>query len=145
MTMKAANNNNNNNNAVEVSQVGANVMIDGSVSPASSSSSGVSSLGTSWTANNGNGNSSAVAGSAATVAHLTEAEALLQLSNPESDEGIVSDQSSSADPEDANKRIKVSATKKKKINYRVFQEVFPHFVASYLKLVLVNCHLYYIH
>ena len=39
--------------------------------------------------------------------HLTEAEALLQLSNQESDEGIVSDQSSSADPEDATKRVKV--------------------------------------
>ena len=39
--------------------------------------------------------------------HLTEAEALLQLSNQESDEGIVSDQSSSADPEDASKRAKV--------------------------------------
>ena len=39
--------------------------------------------------------------------HLTEAEALLQLSNQESDEGIVSDQSSSADPEDASKRVKV--------------------------------------
>jgi hypothetical protein len=36
-----------------------------------------------------------------------EAEALLQLSHQESDEGIVSDQSSSADPDDATKRIKV--------------------------------------
>ena len=59
--------------------VGANVLIDGSVSP--SQSSGVSSLGSSWHKDN-----------------LTEAEALLQLSNQsESDEGIVSDQSSSAD------------------------------------------------
>ena len=41
------------------------------------------------------------------VANLTEAEALLQLSHfQESDEGIVSDQSSVADPEDP--RIKVS-------------------------------------
>ena len=40
--------------------------------------------------------------------NLTEAEALLQLSNQESDEGIVSDQSSSADSEaDAQKRLKV--------------------------------------
>jgi len=44
------------------------------------------------------------------VVHLTEAEALLQLSNQESDEGIVSDQSSSADlTEDASKRVKVGA------------------------------------
>ena len=43
------------------------------------------------------------------AASLTEAEALLQLSNQESDEGIVSDQSSSADSEaDAQKRLKVS-------------------------------------
>ena len=42
------------------------------------------------------------------AANLTEAEALLQLSNQESDEGIVSDQSSSADSEaDAQKRLKV--------------------------------------
>ena len=41
------------------------------------------------------------------VANLTEAEALLQLSHfQESDEGIVSDQSSVADPEDP--RLKVS-------------------------------------
>ena len=44
------------------------------------------------------------------VANLTEAEALLQLSNcQESDEGIVSDQSSVTDPEDPTaKRFKVS-------------------------------------
>ena len=65
--------------------VAANVMIDGSVSP---SSSGVSSLGSSWS------------GKRATP---SEAEALLQLSSSssspnqsESDEGIVSDQSSEA-------------------------------------------------
>ena len=40
------------------------------------------------------------------VANLTEAEALLQLSNcQESDEGIVSDQSSVTDPEDPTARI----------------------------------------
>ena len=39
------------------------------------------------------------------VANLTEAEALLQLSNcQESDEGIVSDQSSVTDPEDPTAR-----------------------------------------
>jgi len=36
-----------------------------------------------------------------------EAEALLQLSHPDPDEGIVSDQSSSVDSEDATRRIKV--------------------------------------
>lgn len=68
------------------------------VSPAeegSPASSGVSSLGSSWTSSQ----------------NLTvEAEALLQLSNQESDEGIVSDQSSSADSEgvEGAKRIRVS-------------------------------------
>jgi hypothetical protein len=61
--------------------VAANVQIDGSVSP--SASSGVSSLCSSYVVGSVNSN-------------LTEAEALLQLSNQESDEGIVSDQSSSA-------------------------------------------------
>ena len=77
------------------SEVGANVCIDGSVSP---SSSGVSSLGSSF------GSSSS--------SNVMEAEALLQLSNQsESDEGIVSDQSSAADHVEIkqlhNKRAKV--------------------------------------
>jgi len=89
--------------------VGANVLVDGSVSP---SSSGVSSLGSSWstTTNDASStdNSSNDALSNSAVSDLSEeAEALLQLSHQESDEGIVSDQSSSADPEDATKRIKV--------------------------------------
>ena len=41
------------------------------------------------------------------VANLTEAEALLQLSHfQESDEGIVSDQSSVADPEDPRTKVR---------------------------------------
>ena len=64
------------------------------------------------TSKNCNGQSSASASPTSSLltsssVHLTEAEALLQLSNQESDEGIVSDQSSSADPEDASKRVKV--------------------------------------
>jgi hypothetical protein len=81
--------------------VAAHVLIDGSVSPASNSS-GVSSLGSSWASN----------ALLMRNCNLTEAEALLQLSNQETDEGIVSDHSdrlSSSDlGEDANKRIKVS-------------------------------------
>jgi hypothetical protein len=55
------------------------------------------------------------------VANLTEAEALLQLSNcQESDEGIVSDQSSVADPEDpAARRLKVR--QKVFFNLRIFE------------------------
>ena len=109
--------------------------LERSVSP--SSTSGVSSLGNSWastptmvtvvppsgaanngsisynnTSSNSNSNSSAAPSPASSLltsssVHLTEAEALLQLSNQESDEGIVSDQSSSADPDDASKRVKV--------------------------------------
>jgi hypothetical protein len=70
---------------VENMSVAANVMIDGSVSP--STSSGISSLCSSYVpGSNGNG----------CISNLTEAEALLQLSNQESDEGIVSDQSSAS-------------------------------------------------
>lgn len=98
------------NSTASIDYVGANVMIDGSVSP---SSSGVSSLGSSYTNNHSNSNGSNASCSngllmptSSLSPHLTEAEALLQLSHHESDEGIVSDQSSSADPDDA-KRIKV--------------------------------------
>eukprot|EP00096_Caligus_rogercresseyi_P010646 TRINITY_DN3964_c0_g1_i1.p1 TRINITY_DN3964_c0_g1~~TRINITY_DN3964_c0_g1_i1.p1 ORF type:complete len:641 (-),score=149.98 TRINITY_DN3964_c0_g1_i1:1782-3704(-) len=67
----------------------------GGVSPSSSStSSGVSSLGSSWTS------------LSAQNPNLTEAEALLQLSNQESDEGILSDQSSAVDSDEPTKRIK---------------------------------------
>ena len=93
---------------------------DGSSSPMSSTS-GASSLGSSWTPRgqqpsppSGLHNSRATAtptasSSSQAVANLTEAEALLQLSHcQESDEGIVSDQSSVADPEDPTaKRSKV--------------------------------------
>ena len=95
----------------------------------SPSSSGVSSLGSSWstttattttttpphgdTLSSSNDNLSNSA-----VSDLSEeAEALLQLSHQESDEGIVSDQSSSADPEDATKRIKVRSAKYKLKKY----------------------------
>lgn len=92
---------------------------DGSSSPLSSTS-GASSLGSSWTPFKGqqlsspsNGGSSratpiSIVSQQQVVANLTEAEALLQLSNcQESDEGIVSDQSSVTDPEDPTaKRFK---------------------------------------
>lgn len=96
---------------------------DGSSSPLSSTS-GASSLGSSWTPSRGQQPSPQSSSSsratptsivsqqqiAQQVANLTEAEALLQLSNcQESDEGIVSDQSSVTDPEDPTaKRFKVS-------------------------------------
>ena len=57
---------------------------------------------------------------ASSSVHLTEAEALLQLSNQESDEGIVSDQSSSADPEDASKRVKVREYNVPLFNKQIF-------------------------
>ncbi len=100
---------------------------DGSSSPLSSTS-GHSSLGSSWTPRgpqylqpsppNNKAQMGGVTvtltrggvGGAGGVANITEAEALLQLSHcQESDEGIVSDQSSVADPEDpaAARRIKV--------------------------------------
>ena len=82
---------------------------DGSSSPMSSTS-GASSLGSSWTPRGHQPSPPGLHSSRATptasssqqaVANLTEAEALLQLSHcQESDEGIVSDQSSVADPED---------------------------------------------
>ena len=80
------------------------VHVDGSVSP---SSSGVSSLGSSWSATTNDVSSNDASSNSAVSDLSEEAEALLQLSHQESDEGIVSDQSSSADPEDATKRIKV--------------------------------------
>ncbi|XP_040565257.1 zinc finger protein 395 isoform X1 [Lepeophtheirus salmonis] len=76
---------------------GSTTMIapNGGVSPSSSStSSGVSSLGSSWTS------------LSAQNPNYTEAEALLQLSNQESDEGILSDQSSAVDSDEPTKRIK---------------------------------------
>ena len=60
--------------------------------------------------------------------HLTEAEALLQLSNQESDEGIVSDQSSSADPEDASKRVKV--------RYKIW--IMVHTYKSFRRRIISN-------
>lgn len=80
------------------------VHVDGSVSP---SSSGVSSLGSSWSTTTTDVSSNDASSNSAVSDLSEEAEALLQLSHQESDEGIVSDQSSSADPEDATKRIKV--------------------------------------
>merc|ERR1712223_54096 len=91
-------------------------ILDGSSSPMSSTS-GASSLGSSWTPRgqlqpspptNGGENRATPTSSVVSqqqVANLTEAEALLQLSNcQESDEGIVSDQSSVTDPEDPTAR-----------------------------------------
>jgi len=108
-------------------------ILDGSSSPMSSTS-GASSLGSSWTpprraelqppspptppvkmgmdgpgesnrATHPTQSNSSVVSQQQVVANLTEAEALLQLSNcQESDEGIVSDQSSVTDPEDPTAR-----------------------------------------
>jgi len=88
------------------------ILQDGSSSPMSSTS-GASSLGSSWTPRGQlqpsppglhSSRATPTASSSSVqqaVANLTEAEALLQLSHcQESDEGIVSDQSSVADPED---------------------------------------------
>ena len=97
------------------------ILQDGSSSPMSSTS-GASSLGSSWTPRGQlqpsppglhSSRATPTASSSSVqqaVANLTEAEALLQLSHcQESDEGIVSDQSSVADPEDPTaKRSKVS-------------------------------------
>ena len=96
------------------------ILQDGSSSPMSSTS-GASSLGSSWTPRGQlqpsppglhSSRATPTASSSSVqqaVANLTEAEALLQLSHcQESDEGIVSDQSSVADPEDPTaKRSKV--------------------------------------
>ena len=100
------------------------ILQDGSSSPMSSTS-GASSLGSSWTPRGQlqpsppglhSSRATPTASSSSVqqaVANLTEAEALLQLSHcQESDEGIVSDQSSVADPEDPTaKRSKVRNNK----------------------------------
>ena len=100
------------------------ILQDGSSSPMSSTS-GASSLGSSWTPRGQlqpsppglhSSRATPTASSSSVqqaVANLTEAEALLQLSHcQESDEGIVSDQSSVADPEDPTaKRSKVRINK----------------------------------
>ena len=75
--------------------------------------------------------------------HLTEAEALLQLSNQESDEGIVSDQSSSADPEDASKRVKVRyfISRINILEYNSLKWFYQYFTKHFLYLnkFLQNC------
>ena len=74
-------------------------------------------------------------GQVAAAANLTEAEALLQLSNQESDEGIVSDQSSSADSEaDAQKRLKVG----EKVHFRcLHMSLLPHLPDENLSTAMI--------
>jgi hypothetical protein len=88
-------------------------------------------IGYNNTSSNSNSHSSAAPSPASSLLtsssiHLTEAEALLQLSNQESDEGIVSDQSSSADPDDASKRVKIEHVR------IIYQCTWPPIYVSYL-------------